>query len=392
MLSRPIRVLQIIDTFGMGGVETWLIETLRHWAHRGEVQTDFLLTSGKRGIFDDEAARLGARLHYVPYGMGKLSPFISAYRDILRNGRYDAVHDHADYVSGWHFLMGLGALPRVRVAHVHNPWLHITANYATSSRRMATAKMGKFLTERLATHVLGTSGDALERYGFRVGSCSPHVSVLHCGFDIRRFSGPRENDRSSVLEEFGWTPDARVVLFAGRLDRALEIDHPQNHKNSWLALNTMRTALTRNPNLRLVMAGAGDSRGEMQKYLQAWGLESQFRLVGVRQDMPRLLRAADLLFFPSRQEGLGMVAVEAQAAGVPVLASDGIPLAANVVPQLYHAFKLGSSIEEWAQAVQHALDAPRVPPEIAAQTVEKTDFSIAASAEKLLRVYGSASA
>ncbi len=238
--------------------------------------------------------------------------------------------------------MGLGTLPRVRVAHVHNPWLHITANYATSSRRMATAKMGKFLTERLATHVLGTSGDALARYGFQVGSRAPHVAVLHCGFDVTTFSGPRESDRASVLEEFGWTQDARIVLFAGRLDRALEIDHPQNHKNSWLALNAMRAALAGNPNLRLVMAGAGEARDDLQAHLKSWGLESQFRLVGVRQDLPRLLRAADLLFFPSRQEGLGMVAVEAQAAGVPVLTSDGVPVAAKVVPQLYHTLKLGS--------------------------------------------------
>jgi glycosyltransferase involved in cell wall biosynthesis len=374
----------------MGGVETWLMETLRHWSRTGEVQTDFLLTSGNRGIFDAEAARLGAKLHYVPYGLRRLNHFLPAYREILRRGRYDAIHDHADYVSGWHFLMGLGALPPVRVAHVHNPWLHITANYATSSRRMAVAKMGKFLVQRLATHVLGTSGEALDMYGFRAESRRPAVSVLHCGFDVATFSGPRENDRNSVLEEFGWSVDASIVLFAGRLDRALEIDHPQNHKNSWLALNAMRAALAKNPNLRLVMAGAGESRHEMQRHLKAWGLESEFRLVGVRQDMPRLFRAADLLFFPSRQEGLGMVAVEAQAAGLPVLASDGVPSAANVVPQLYHTVKLGASIETWAGAIAQALDAPRPLREAAAQAVAKSDFSIAASAEKLLRLYSSA--
>ena len=243
---------------------------------------------------------------------------------------------------------------------------------------------------RLATHVLGTSGQALEQYGFQAGSHRPMVSVLHCGFDVASFSGPREDDRRSVLEEFGWTDEARIVLFAGRLDRALKIDHPQNHKNSWLALNAMRTALARNPNLRLIMAGAGEARHEMQNHLEDWGLESQFRLVGVRQDMPRLLRAADLLFFPSRQEGLGMVAVEAQAAGLPVLASDGVPTAANVLPQLYHTVKLGSSIDTWADAVLHALEAPRLPRETAAQIVARTDFCITASAEKLLRLYGSA--
>ena len=72
--QRPVRVLEITDTLGMGGAETWLMELLRLWSNTGAVQMDFLLTSGNRGIFDDEACRLGARLHYVRYGRVKSCP------------------------------------------------------------------------------------------------------------------------------------------------------------------------------------------------------------------------------------------------------------------------------------------------------------------------------
>ena len=118
---------------------------------------DLLLTSGQRGIFDDEASRLGARLFYVAYRRSDLPAFIRAFRRILREGDYDVLHDHSDYVTGWRFLMGLGVLPKMRVAHVHNPWLHIEANYAVNPFRRASTFVGKGLVTRLATGIFGSA-------------------------------------------------------------------------------------------------------------------------------------------------------------------------------------------------------------------------------------------
>src|SRR2546430_2739023 len=117
-----LKVLQVVDSLGMGGAETWLLELLRFWKENlpHEARMDFLLTSGKTGVFDEEASRLGARLFYVPYRRRSLVAFAQEFRRILRSGQYDAVHDHADFASGWHFLLGTGHLPAVRVTHAHN--------------------------------------------------------------------------------------------------------------------------------------------------------------------------------------------------------------------------------------------------------------------------------
>src|SRR5260370_39765387 len=128
MTGESLKVLHVIDSLGMGGAETWLMEALRVLAKTGAARFDLLMTSGKCAIFDEEARQLGAEIYYVPYGRKYLTPFISEFRRILRNRRYHAIHDHQDYISGWHFLMGAGVLPPVRVTHVHNPWLHIAAN------------------------------------------------------------------------------------------------------------------------------------------------------------------------------------------------------------------------------------------------------------------------
>ena len=387
--TRPIRVLQIIDSLGMGGAETWLMEVLRLWSKSEACQLDFLMTSGTRGIFDDEAQHLGAHIHYVRYGRAHLPLFVNEFRKVLRNGRYDAIHDHQDYASGWHFLMGASSLPPVRVTHVHNPWLHIEANYAVSPSRRLTTIVGKCLVHQLATHVCGTSEEILSKYGFRPGQPRrPTVSVVHCGFDVGKFNTRRESDRRSVLHEFRWPEEARIILFAGRLDRAMEFDHPQNHKNSWFALNVVRAAIERQPSVRLLMAGAGDrSRQELESRIERWGLKDKLCLVGVRMDIDRLMRAADVLFFPSRQEALGMVAVEAQAAGLPVLASSAVPRECVVIPELYQALPLGEPIELWAATLLQIMTKPRPPLELCRRALESSAFSIANSARRLEEIY-----
>lgn len=392
--TRSIRVLQVVDALSVGGAETWLMELLRFWSRAGEGAPafDILATSGRADRFDAEAVRLGARIFYVEYGRGRLASFTREFRRILAEGRYDAIHDHADYASGWHFLLGAGKLPPVRVAHVHNPWLHIEANYAISPRRRLMAALGKRLVETLATNVCGTSETILRRYGFELGtSAGPEVSVVHCGFDVRKFNGPRGSDRDSVLREFGWDDDAKIVLFAGRLDRALNNDDPKNHKNSWFALQVFRKAVELDPSLRLIMAGdGGPQRVALQQRIEDWGLQEKIRLPGVRDDIPRLMRAADVLFFPSRQEGLGMVAVEAQAAGLPVLASTAVPRECIVVPALYQSLDLGEPEDVWARSLVRSASERGASMETALRLTQASEFSVEASAARLERIYSGA--
>jgi glycosyltransferase EpsF len=385
---RPLKVLQVLHSLSMGGAETWLMELMRHWSKSGAVQMHFLATGGVRGAFDDEVVALGGRIHYLRYGRAHMASFLPAYRRLLRRERYDAVHDHADYASGWHFLLGAGVLPPVRVAHVHNPPLHLHSNYAVSPLRKAIAGAGRGLVLGLATHVCGTSAKALADYGFDPGLARPKVSVLHCGFDVGAFNGPRDPDRRSVLAEFDFPADAKVALFAGRLDRDFELGHPRNHKNSWLAALIARAAAERDPRFHLLMAGAGDDqRAELERRIDAWGLPDRLRLVGVRQDIGRLMRASDALLFPSAEEGLGMVAVEAQAAATPVLASTAIPGEAIVVPSLFEALGLEAAPEQWAERLLAVMNAPRPDATAVRAALETSDFSIVNSARRLEAVY-----
>jgi len=113
----------------MGGAETWLISLLRYFQEEEErlpfkVTFDILLTGGAQRCWTVQLEILGARLFYIPFTRRKVASFVRDFRAILANGKYDAVHDHQE-LHRWPALPnGLGHLPPVRIAHVHNPLYH----------------------------------------------------------------------------------------------------------------------------------------------------------------------------------------------------------------------------------------------------------------------------
>lgn len=385
-----VRVLQTIDTLGMGGAETWLMETLRLWAGtEGAPRMDFLATSGNPGLFDDEARRLGARVHYVPFGRRTLPAFVQSFQSILRGTRYGALHDHQDRAAGWHLLAGLGALPPVRVVHVHSPSYQIRSNYGVSAARRATAAAGRVLVRRLSTHVTGTSHKALAAYGFAAPAFTARpADALYCGFRTERFLGDLEAERASLIAEFGWPSDARVILFAGRIDRSADPADAQAHKNAPLAVQIGIACASADPRVRLLFAGqTSPAVPALERQIADAGLADRFVFAGVRNDIERLMLGSHVLLFPSREEGLGMVAVEAQAAGLPVVASTGVPRECTVVPDLVEFVPLSASVNVWAEAVLRRIRETRCALAEANARVAASPFSIAASARRLEALY-----
>ena len=372
----------------MGGAETWLMEVLRLWSRSGAARMDFLATSGNRGVFDAEAERLGAHIHYLRYGRSELRRFASGFRTILRDARYDAVHDHQDYASGWHFLMGGTRLPPVRVTHVHNPAYQIRNNYGVTLRRRITAGIGKGLVSRYATHIAGTSRQVITEYGFDAPAFHRIPKAqLHCGFDARRFIGDPAAAKGEVCREFGWPTDAKIVLFVGRTDQSPDVGHSQNHKNSGFAVAVGIEAARRSNGIRLLLAGApSPAVAVLERRIADASFSERIRFLGVRLDVERLMLAANVLLFPSRGEGLGMAAVEAQAAGLPVLASTAVPRECVVVSDLVRFRDVADGAAAWADEllslVARSRDIPRANAQVAASA-----FSIQHSSAALLRLY-----
>jgi glycosyltransferase involved in cell wall biosynthesis len=391
-MSKPeCRVLFVLSVLGIGGAETWLMALLKYFEQAKKelpvrLCVDICLTGGRRDHFDEEASSFGARLFYPHFCRKNLAFFIREFRRILTNGRYHAIHDHQDYAAGLHFLFGLGRLPPIRIAHIHNPLTHIKS-YATSPLRRFTIALGKQLLAYLATHIMGTSRQVVTEYGFD-GPIFRNVNrgSAHCGFDVTQFQGDHFKLHNELCNEFSLGEKSKILLFVGRLDS--NKDPRLNQKNPEFALETARECINRDPGICLLMAGSGEEiRCQLETRVKTWGLGSKIFLIGPRSDIPRLMVGSDLLLFPSLAEGLGMVTVEAQAAGLRVLASDSTPRECAVVPGIVEFRALDDGPARWADSALRLLKSSQPGSLDCNLIVRHSPFSIDNSAKRLLDLY-----
>ena len=392
----PIRVLHVITVLSVGGVETWLIELLRHMQSLSSAgdrveQFDILMTGGARHELDDLAASLGANLHYLRFSRRDCWTFAKGLRKLLENGNYAAIHDHQDFAAGWHLLAGGRNLPRLRIVHVHNAPARLRAEERTIFRKALVRVSGRVI-RRLGTHVLGTSSQILRQYGFLPESYPrQQVRTLHCGFDVNRFAQSHDTANESLCDELGWERGSRIALFVGRLEGFDSSNPGWNGKNPEFALRIAKAAIDGGSEMRFVMVGGGEVvRADLEAQLQQSGHSDRIRLVGKRHDVPRIMAASHVLLFPSLEEGLGMVAVEAQAAGLRVIASDTVTQEVSVIAELVTFLALSSGVPVWARHLSDAIAAPRFDSVEASRRINESPFSVAESYRQLHSIYTSA--
>jgi glycosyltransferase involved in cell wall biosynthesis len=380
--------LNIIHKFGMGGAETWLMEIIRTLKkQKNELQLEILVTSGERAFFDEEAEKMGVKIHYIEFNKNNVFGFISSFRKLLKNSNYFAIHDHQEFLSGWHFLFGIGLLPRVRICHVHNPSYQLKSNYGINYKRKVNIRIGMFLVKMLATNVRGTSNEVLRLSGYSKDKFSKqNPKSLHCFFDVNRFQNLPNNERLKLYQEHSIPPDYKLIFFLGRLDYSLDVKHDQNHKNSAFALHVL--AELKGRNFTILFAGKNDYiASEFMNLARFLGVEKQIRLLGVRRDIPQLMSAADLLFFPSREEGLGMVAVEAQMSGTRVLASTAVPKECVVINELVSFMDLDLSYVMWAEKIVELTTNYDKLKYQKDKRIESSPFNIKAGLPDLIKLY-----
>lgn len=386
-----LRVLQVFNSLAMGGAETWLMALLKYFQEANNdlpfrVRTDILLTSGAKAMFDSEAKALGSRLFYCRFTRKHPLSFTNQFRRILAEGHYHAIHDHQDYAAGFRFMMGLGQLPPVRVAHVHNTSFSID-NYKSSPARWLTFQAARRSLAHMATHVTSTSREMLTEFGFDSPLFKKIMPrVVHCGFDVSSFEGDNRLLHRQVTEEFGWSDDCKVMLFVGRLDEP--VGNGLHRKNPDFALEVAKACIAEDPSVRMIMAGSGaDMKTKLEAKVKNWGLDGQIRLTGIYPDVTRLMLGSDLFLFPSLAEGLGMVVVEAQAAGLRVLTSEGVPRESMVIEENVNFRPLEAGVSFWVNESLRLLNMQRPDPAACNLAVRNSPFSIQNSALALVNIY-----
>ena len=343
-----VRVLHVYPEMKSAGTEA-VIRNLLCNIDRELVCFDFLVM--REGESDEMFRSLGANIHYLPKGESYKKDLYDFFR---AHPEYKIVHTHTHKEMGVVLKSAKRAGVPCRIAHSHNS-------------RPDLPKIMKL-------YKMWTGRD--------IESCSTHL--LACSHEAAEWLFPRRHKQAAVwnnaidLDKFGFVPDTRAKYreMLGIPENAKVIAHvgrfadQKNHKFIIKLLNRLTKA---DESVWAILIGDGPLFDE----IKAESESDRIIFLGQRSDVSELLTASDMFLFPSHYEGLGIVAVEAQASGLFCLASEGVPAAADIGTGLFERLSLAEGEDVWNKRILELLDAADSDrrAELSARSID-TDYNI----------------
>lgn len=334
----------------------------RHIDH-SKVQFDFLEHREAVTEYDREIMELGGRIHRLP----RLNPVSPVYlksmdRFFAEHPEYRIVHVHLDCMSGIPLKYAKKSGVPVRIAHAHS------SNEAKSAK-YPIKLLYKRCIPKYATHLYACGEDA-GRWMFG----GHDYAVLNNAIDTNAFAfnpAIREKYRDALGVD-------QSTLLLGHVGRF----HPI--KNHVFLVDIFSELVKLHPDSKLLLVGQGDLEQMIRDKLEALGLSNRVIFAGVRSDVNALMQAMDVFAFPSLFEGLPLVAVEAQAAGLPCVVSDRVPRECEKTQGLVTFLPLEADAERWAEQI---LSTARIERRDTSDQIKASGFDIRENAAALQQFY-----
>jgi glycosyltransferase involved in cell wall biosynthesis len=369
------RVLYLVDSLGTGGAERGLTLTVRH-LDRTKVEPEVAYLWEPSPLRADlESA--GARVHLIGVrpGAGAFRA-IPRIRRLLRTGRFDAIHTQVLWASITGRIAGRLAGVTV-ISHI--------ANVETGGFRDRELEAGTARKARLLAGLDGWTGrrfvdrfvaisEAVRTDPIRgAGWDRSRIDVVLRGQELDRLHGRAEEPVTPPLDATG----SPTLLCVGRL---------AEQKGHRFLLEAMPAILSEHSDALLLLAGDGHLLRDLQDRARPLGDHVSF--LGVREDVPPLMAAADLFVFPSLWEGQGNALLEAMAIGAPIVATD-IPSTRETVTDGEHALLVPpGDAAALAAAVNRLLADPALAARLAdAARLRARDYDIERTTRDLEAVY-----
>lgn len=294
-----MRVLHVINSLAPGGAERLVSELLPALSNRG-INCGLFVLDSRGDAFSESLISRGIKVDFAK--VGGASPYLPMrLADIereIRKRKPDIVHAHLGPSFHWCALASMANRGRAFVATEH----------ASENRRMSlpfVAGIERFLYNRYdrVAVVSEDSGLALHKW-LRIGK--KKIDAIPNGIDLSRFSG-KQAPAHDVVQALG----SRIgIAMTARLVEAK--DH-----------GTAMRAITRLPSQYcLVLMGEGEEGPRLRALAASLRIEERCLFLGSRKDVPDVLAACKAYVQSSRIEGFGIAALEAMAAGLPVVASE----------------------------------------------------------------------
>ncbi len=355
-MKKKIRVLEILHGLAPAGTEAFVLNTVDH-LDNNKYEVSYLIAVDKRQYHQDEVERKGHNVYMTNDLDGKvklLKHFVRMYKYLKKYGPFDVCHSHMDFFNGLNLMVAFFAGVKLRVSHSHNAG-KIEDNKVVRYYRM----MMRWFINTFANVRLGCSDDANKfLYGQKYFN---KTKVIYNGIDLGRFFVEKRNKGLDFIT-------------VGRMVR---------QKNCLFIVEIIAELKKIYPEVKLKWVGDGDEREKIVNKIAELEVEDNIELLGVRKDIPLLLKDVNFFLMPSLFEGLPFALVEAQASGLPCFISDAVPQQTN--SGLCMSIPLAVPASEWAKNIADYIDGRLPQMQLAQKEIEK--FDIKSSSKTVAEIY-----
>ena len=365
-----MKILVFGITENPGGIESVIMNYYRK-IDREKYHFDFLCNT-ETVAYEDELKRLGGTVYRIP----ARSKDFKAYRKAMDSffsshaKEYDAIWVNICSLANIDYLICAKkyGIPK-RIIHSHN------SQNMDSRLRGLLHQFNKLRIDRFATDFWTCSDESAE--WFYRKKLMPEVVSIHNAIDISQFAYSGES-REKIRRSIG-VSDAYVIGNVGRL-------HFQ--KNQGFLIDIFNAVHTMDQSTYLVLVGQGPDLQKLQEQVHAYGLDDSVLFAGVQSNVPEWLSAFDCFLFPSLFEGVSLVGLEAQANGLPVLASDGVIPQELKVNENMQFYSLEHTAEEWARKVLEIKEnSGRIDAAHIEESMQKRGYDIRSEVQRLEKLF-----
>lgn len=309
-IDKKIKVGQYIGGLGTGGIENLVMDIFDN-IDSYKYQFDFIVDIKEPSIWDKYIKERGGKIVSVfekdlKYGSIKRK-FIKAKKmlNLFKKQQYDVVHIHMSFPSTLLYCwLAKRAGVKLVIAHAH------ASSYGNVSIvEKIVSKLSILLFKNSCDCLIGVSNQAGK---FMYGPNSNFL-IVNNGIDMQKFKF-NSYKRNLIREQLGIKKDTFVIGHVGRFAEA------KNHKFIIEVVSKLKKE-----NVKLLLVGEGKLKDDIIKLAEEYDIKEKVIFYGYSNKVEDLFNAMDAFFFPSLFEGLGVVAIEAQASGLETIISDTVP-------------------------------------------------------------------
>ncbi len=332
---KKIKVLEVIGSMDMGGAETLLMNILKN-ININKFQLYFLCYGNKKFDYEEELKKLGGIIIKIPIPSFNIFQNIKQIKNVIETNNIDIVHCHTYYNSMYALIAAKKCGIKKRITHSHNTKSEEHANIIKKIYYL----ISKLIINFYSTDFLACGSDAGKALFFK----SKKFKIINNGIILSRFY---YNDifRKEKMKELKVPNNYKIIGHVGRFEEA------KNHK---FLIELFNNYLKEHKNTILLLIGDGSLHKEIEQQIKKYKIENNVKLLSKRSDVNELYNVMDLFLFPSLYEGLPVVLIEAQANGVPIVASDVIDKEVNFTDTISF-LSLSENYKYWIKEIEQRI-------------------------------------